>query len=200
MKTKYLLSFVLALWASALSAQAHWTFNYHEFQYSMTVYFELQANGSKVADVGNYEIAAFVGEECRGIATFETQTGLNGTTLSYGFIKVYSNVSSGETVTFKCYDKSGMEEQEVQVSAVSFVADDAIGLPSEPLAFGIDLGVLPGDVNNDGNVSSADVVALVKYILSDGTTEINEAAADVSGDGSISSADVVAIVRIILNN
>ena len=88
----------------------------------------------------------------------------------------------------------------MQVDAIDFVADDAVGLPSQLLAFGIDTGVLPGDVNNDGNVSSADVVALVKYILSDGTTEINEAAADVSGDGSISSADVAAIVRIILNN
>jgi hypothetical protein len=49
-------------------------------------------------------------------------------------------------------------------------------------------------------VSSADVVAVVKYILSDGTTSINEEAADLSGDGKISSADVVAIVRLILNN
>jgi hypothetical protein len=40
----------------------------------------------------------------------------------------------------------------------------------------------------------------VKYILSDGATTINEAAADLSGDGKISSADVVAIVRLILNN
>ena len=202
MKTRYLISFVLALWASALSAQSHWSFDYREFQHSMTVYFELQDGGQAVADPSNYEVAAFVGDECRGIATFETETGSLGQTLSYGFLRVYSNVASGESVTFKCYDKTAEEELNIKDVTISFSSDAAVGLPSNLEVFTIEqkVAVLLGDVNNDGKVSSADVVALVKYILSDGSTEINEAAADVSGDGKISSADVVAIVRIILNN
>ena len=103
---RYLFGFVLALWASALSAQAHWSFDYHQYQYDMTVYFELMESGSVVDNFDRYEVAAFVGEECRGIGKFETQTGSNGTTLIYGFLKVYSNAESGETVTFRIYDNA----------------------------------------------------------------------------------------------
>ena len=57
---KYLVGFVLALWASALSAQTHWSCNVNAYQYDMTVYFELQKNGVAVAaeDLGNFEVSA----------------------------------------------------------------------------------------------------------------------------------------------
>ena len=59
-------SFVLALWASALSAQTHWTCDINAYQYDMTVYYDLQTNGTAVADWGNYEVAAYYGTDATG--------------------------------------------------------------------------------------------------------------------------------------
>ena len=98
----------VALWASALSAQTHWTFDYRQYQYDMSVYFTLQNGGQTVTDLDNYEVAAFVGGECRGVGQFVTQQGI-----TYGYLRVYSNKTSGETVTFKCYDKSIGEEKNI---------------------------------------------------------------------------------------
>lgn len=58
-----------------------------------------------------------------------------------------------------------------------------------------------GDVNDDGQVSIADVTALVNIILGKDNTQpyqYNHDAADVNGDESISIADVTALVNIIL--
>ncbi|MBQ9560264.1 MAG: dockerin type I repeat-containing protein [Bacteroidaceae bacterium] len=52
-----------------------------------------------------------------------------------------------------------------------------------------------GDVNGDGNVTIADVTALVNIILGKGT---ENAASDVNGDGSVTIADVTALVNLIL--
>ena len=58
-----------------------------------------------------------------------------------------------------------------------------------------------GDVNGDGQVSIADVTALVNIILGKDNTQpyqYDHEAADVNGDGSTSIADVTALVNIIL--
>ena len=56
---------------------------------------------------------------------------------------------------------------------------------------------LTGDVNGDGQVSIADVTALVNIILGK-SSDYNEAVADVNGDEHITIADVTALVNIIL--
>ena len=61
--------------------------------------------------------------------------------------------------------------------------------------------VLLGDVNKDGEITIADVTALVNIILGkDNGPEplYNQEAADVNGDGGITIADVTALVNIIL--
>ena len=55
-----------------------------------------------------------------------------------------------------------------------------------------------GDVDGDGNINSADVVAVYNYITSGSASGIDEAAADVDGDGTVGSADVVAIYNTIV--
>ena len=57
---------------------------------------------------------------------------------------------------------------------------------------------LIGDVNNDGNVTIADVTALVNIILGKGDTTGDRYYADVNGDNSITIADVTALVNKIL--
>ena len=71
---------------------------------------------------------------------------------------------------------------------------------SETLTF-TTLEYLPGDVNSDGGVTIADVLAVVEYILNDGYTtgNFNYQAANVdTSDYNITIADAVKILEIIL--
>ena len=142
MKTKhvrFMFSVVLALWASALSAQAHWTCDIDAFKHDMTVYYQLQKNGVEVpfADLGNYELAAFVGDECRGVGEIQTQT-VSEQTVHYGYLRVRSNAESGETVSFKVYVKDANQEVPIDAEAnITFQSDEAVGIPSTPKALNI---------------------------------------------------------------
>ena len=60
--------------------------------------------------------------------------------------------------------------------------------------------ILPGDVDDDGNVGIADVVALIDYLLYEVEGSLNLAAGDLDGDTSITIADVTALIDIILNS
>lgn len=67
---------------------------------------------------------------------------------------------------------------------------------------GIDTGDDPGligDVNNDGEVTIADVTTLIDYLL-DNSYEINTACADLNGDTQISIADVTALIDQLLSS
>lgn len=193
---KYLLGFVLALWASALSAQSHWSVNPSDFENQMTVWFVLQNDKVTLSstDFNNYEVAAFVGDECRGIGTVIT-SGDN----TVCQIIVRSNATSGEKITFKCYDKTAMEEKELYGSALTFTADDLVGMPSNPYKLDLVRQSIQGDANGDGKVSISDAVAIIDYILSDGATPLVFEAADMNGDGKISISDAVAVIDYILN-
>lgn len=57
-----------------------------------------------------------------------------------------------------------------------------------------------GDVNEDGFVNIADVVAVVNHILGIENGRFNEFIADVNGDGTINIADVIAIIDYILSD
>jgi hypothetical protein len=59
---------------------------------------------------------------------------------------------------------------------------------------------IPGDVNDDGNVSIADVTVLIDYLLSHDASGVNLANADVNGDNSVSIADVTALIDMLLSN
>lgn len=59
--------------------------------------------------------------------------------------------------------------------------------------------VLMGDVDNNGDVSIADVTALIDYLLSGDTTGINLTAADCNRDGSITIGDVTALIDYLLS-
>ena len=57
---------------------------------------------------------------------------------------------------------------------------------------------IPGDVNGDGSVNSADVTALYNWLLnSDDSSLVN---GDQDGDGSITSGDITTVYSIILGN
>ena len=57
---------------------------------------------------------------------------------------------------------------------------------------------IPGDVNGDGHVSSADITALYDYLLNSDTSNLVNG--DVDNDGHITSGDVTAVYSIMLGN
>jgi hypothetical protein len=57
---------------------------------------------------------------------------------------------------------------------------------------------IPGDVDGDGSVTSADITTLYNYLLNgDSSSLVN---GDQDGDGSITSGDVTAVYNILLGN
>ena len=50
-----------------------WTVNEPDYQYDMTAYIELSLGGAVVDDYSNYEVGAFVGNECRGVAKVDSK-------------------------------------------------------------------------------------------------------------------------------
>ena len=194
---RYLFSFVLALWASALSAQTHWTVN-DNFANHMTVYYTLVDGENEVTPENryNYEVVALINGECRGMGEFVTVEGH-----TYGQMMVYGDAADeGKSLEFMVYVKSDNEEKHIYSAKVKYEVDGIAGFPSEPVAIDINFNVLPGDANGDGKVSITDAVVIVDYILSDGQTPLVPAAADMNGDGKISISDAVDVVDLILNN
>ena len=191
-------TFIMILLCSMLTTAAwaqdtHWTVSPYDYQYDMTVYFDLTADGEAVTDYSDYEVAAFVGDECRGVGTFQTTSGN-----TYGYMRVRSNQASGETVTFKVYVKSISMEVDVKDYSISFASESVQGVPSNPVVLNFE-PYTPGDANGDGLINAADLSALKNFILrrpSSGT--FIQAAADMNGDGVVNASDLSAVKNIIL--
>ncbi len=190
-----------ALWASALSAQAHWTCDINAYQYDMTIYFMLNDGEDNVSvdDLSNYEVAAFVGDECRGVGEFITATGTNGgQSVTYGYLRVRSNSASGETVTFKAYNKTTEEELAITTeSTVSFASQASSGFPSSPIIFTLteEAQVTMGDVDGDGRITINDAILTISATFGEEPDGFISAAADMDEDGRITINDVILIIN-----
>ena len=128
-KKAYCLLLVL-LYSTILQAQdSRWNVNIYDYQYDMSVYAELQYNGSVITDFTNIEVAAFVGNECRAVGVPQQKDGVR-----WIYFRVRSNTVAGENVVFKMYDKS--EDKEYYLSSdegIEFEANRSLGLPSSPI-------------------------------------------------------------------
>lgn len=133
-------------------ASAPWAVNPSDYRYDMSLYLEFSFEEGRM-DYSRYEVAAFVGDECRGIAE----------TLPFGegeeclYLRVRSNRESGETMTFRYYDRDTEEVQPVDDASFEFVSNGRLGYPSEPYTVMItrryDVAISAGDggtVDNEG--------------------------------------------------
>lgn len=201
MKTYYrfLIALCLALWTAVLSAQTHWSFDHKQYKYDMTLYFMLQQNGLTPQNLSDYEVAAFINDECRGIGSVTTQTGSNGITVTYGYMRIYSNVTNGETITFRYFNKYNGEENDVIGMSVNFESNVAVGMPSNPLMFCLNNVGVPGDVNGDGDIDIVDVTSTIGYVIHQVPADFIFKAADVNNDGTVDIVDVTSIIDMIIN-
>jgi hypothetical protein len=134
---KKIISLLLLLaGAVEISAQdnTHWQCDIHAYEFDMTVYYSLVYNDEAVSDMANYDVAAFVGDECRGVGEVQTLSLTGGNTVSYGYIRIRSNQKTGETVSLMVYDKTLDMECHVN-ETIAFISQSLIGLPSSPMAF-----------------------------------------------------------------
>ena len=102
-----------------------------------------------------------------------------------GYIKGYHQASEVDYYVFGA-DESGHRYQQPVFGEL------------EPHHFTVHMSFILGDVNEDGEMSIADVTALIDHLLGSAVSPFNAAAADVDGDGEISVADVSALIDLIM--
>ena len=113
-----------------LAQETHWQCNIYDFQYDMTAYLDVTVDGNAISDYSNYEVAAFCGEECRGLASLEE---IPNTEKKYYYLRIRSNQNEGETISFKVYDKAKAKEYSIAAKNVTFSAQSMQGYPSSPM-------------------------------------------------------------------
>ena len=94
------LLFVPLVWGAGSNA-SHWTFDPAEYAYDMNVHAALMFNGMDVEDYAAFKVAAFCGNECRGIAKATVSQGKK-----YYELRVYSKKPQADNITFKCYNQA----------------------------------------------------------------------------------------------
>lgn len=173
---------------------SQWSVNPYDYKYDMTVYAKVVYEGVEVSDYSNYEIGAFVGNECRGVGDVQTKD-----SYTWVYLRVRSNQASGEKLIFKLYDKSTGRTSVIKPSQViAFSSQGMIGKPSSPVTLEKPSYTL-GDVNEDGKISVMDIVAISQIMSGQVDSNYNNLAADVNVDGKISVMDIVSVRQMIAN-
>lgn len=201
METKRIILSVYALLTGALWVNAqestHWQYNIYDYQYDMSIYFKLQKGEKDITDISDYEVAAFVGDECRGVAEIRTATAADNSTVEFGYLRIRSNQVEGESVSFRAY-QSSTGKTLFGTNTMSFKNMDMIGMPSAP--YTLTLSAKKGDANVDGIVNTYDIVEVVNYMMGKPSDQFEKDAADINEDGSVNTADIVMIVNDIISN
>ena len=174
---------------------SQWSVNPYDYKYDMTIYAKVVYEGAEVSDYSNNDIGAFVGNECRGVGDVQTKD-----SYTWVYLRVRSNQASGEKLIFKLYDKSTGRTSVIKPSQViAFSSQGMIGKPSSPVTLEKPSYTL-GDVNEDGIIDVADVVAASQLAAGVVDSKYNSLAADANLDGKINIADVVMISTIIADS
>lgn len=173
---------------------SQWSVNPYDYKYDMTVYAKVVYEGAEVSDYSNYEIGAFVGNECRGVGDVQTKD-----SYTWVYLRVRSNQASGEKLIFKLYDKSTGRTSVIKpLQVIAFSSQGMIGKPSSPVTLEKTSYTL-GDVNEDGKISVMDIVAISQIMSGQVDSNYNNLAADVNVDGKISVMDIVSVRQMIAN-
>ena len=149
-----IVALLMALFHSVTASAADtWSVNPSDYRYDMSLYLNVSfANGDKL-DNTQYDVAAFVGNECRGVA--EVLPLPNGTDCLY--LRARSNSESGETMMFCYRNKSTGEVKVVEKVDFAFSSNASLGMPSSPyevkIVFYHDVTITAGEggtVNENG--------------------------------------------------
>lgn len=120
----YVSLLLLFSFAGKAATDPDWSCDIHAYQYDMSVYLSLQKDGVPVS--GDWVVAAFCEEECRGIAELQTVKDI-----SFYYIRVRSREESGESISFKVYDRNAGKELKA-LGSLLFTNLEQAGYPSRP--------------------------------------------------------------------
>ena len=149
-----IVALLMALFHSVTASAADtWSVNPGDYRYDMSLYLNVSfANGDKL-DNTQYDVAVFVGDECRGVAEVLPLPG--GADCLY--LRARSNSESGETMTFRYRNKSTGEVKVVEKVDFAFSSNGSLGMPSSPyevkIVFYHDVAITAGEggtVNEKG--------------------------------------------------
>ena len=140
----------LAVQVTVFCQKPDWVVNARDYQYSMTVVAQEQIAGVNQTQNPDDKIAAFVGNQLRGVSSPILVPQLN-TWLT--FITVYSNRATGENVRFQIFDDSDCRLFTGTTRTVRFEADRREGTTATPVVLNAQ-DLPPGSVQqiavNDG--------------------------------------------------
>ena len=145
---KYLTWLCCLLFAGGtmMAQDSHWAYDAYAFEYDMTTYLTVEYNGNQVSDLSDYEVAAFVGNECRGVSRMIKVE--NGS--SYLYMRIRSNQKQGERIKLKVYQKSKDKEMECD-ETITFENRSVIGMPSSPRSVKLIVTTFTVAVDTSGN-------------------------------------------------
>ena len=200
MKTikKILILFAFAFsFINANATPPTWSVNAVDFNYSMSYVGVVYLNFEKMADE-NSMIGAFVGDECRGVATpvYEEKNG------SYTFyLSVYSNVDN-QTITFKYYSSTTGEITTFDKTD-TFIADGISGSPFDPQIWA-DPELDGADILSyeiDGQVRSEIVNYDINVVVPKGADITNAISTfEVSGGALVKIGEVIQVSKVTAND
>ena len=201
---------MIILNGGAASAAAPWEVNPSNYRYDMSLYIDVAFAVGKM-DYSEYDVAAFVGDECRGIAEVLTLEG--GKECLY--LRARSNRENGETMTFKYRNKATDEVLPIEAVSFDFVSNSRLGYPSTPykvkIIFYHDVTISStegGSVSNtggrlaEGTVLNIDAIPAEGYHFtkwSDGNTDNPRAVTVENSDISLEAQFEVNIYKLTYN-
>ncbi|MCX5752827.1 MAG: T9SS type A sorting domain-containing protein [Candidatus Krumholzibacteria bacterium] len=143
-----------------------WVVDPSGFEHSMTMVAKLDIGGEISADL-NDMLAAFVGNQLRGVASLQEMP--VGPDPYLAFLTIYSNRAAGETVRFRVWDADSCRLHSSTLESYSFAANGSIGSAGAPVTLTADTATVGSDIlaiaANRGwtwistNVRSADMSA-----------------------------------------
>lgn len=168
--------------------QAPWTINTADYQYDMTAYMAVQRGSSRLTDFKDKAIGAFAADgQCMGYAIFADS--------QYGILRIYSNSTSAQDISFRLYDYSTQAEYPLMPSQpVAFASLSNVGNPSSPLVLSYS-GYQQGDVNHDGKIDKSDTDAITRHLTGQTPNVFFPEQADLNMDGVINIVDVTLAIE-----
>lgn len=106
--------------------------------------------------------------------------------------KYNADIMSGKA--YLRYNSASNQARFRYYKSTSYAGQEAIQLYKKV----IEAPILPGDANGDEEVTIADVVAIINYLLDPTSAKFNEAAADFDGQNGVTLADALAIINKII--
>ena len=127
--TTAIVALIIALFHSVTASAADtWSVNPSDYRYDMSLYLNVTFAAGEGLDYTQYDVAAFVGDECRGVAEVLPVPG--GKDCLY--LRARSNRESGETMTFRYRNKTTGEVKDIENVNFAFASNARLGYPSSP--------------------------------------------------------------------